>query len=360
MLRRLPSDRRTPGHVDVTGALLCALGLGGPVFALIEQPTDGWASARVSLPLALGVILLVGFVVWERRSPEPMMPLHLFRSRNFAVGNLATLSLYAGLGVATFFVVLFIQQVGGYTPVQAGLALLPLTVMMFTLSRRFGALADRLGPHRFMAGGPIIGAAGLLLLMRTGADANYLTELLPGIIVFGLGLAMTVAPLTATVLGAVEPGHSGLASGVNNAVARVATLIAIAAIGAVVAASFQAHLDGQLRAQPLTAQTRAAVAENRARPLVTNVQNVPPAQRQVVHSALVNASVHAFRVGMVIAAALACLGGLASLVGIENPRRRVPSAECHGGPLAGITPDAARSAQLVTAQRPPAAVGSRE
>jgi EmrB/QacA subfamily drug resistance transporter len=340
LLSRLGSDSRSPGHVDVVGALLCAFGLGGPVFALIEQPTYGWGSAAVAVPLIAGVALLAAFIAWERRSPQPMMPLHLFRSRNFSVGNLTTFTLYAGLSIATFFVVLFIQQVGGYTPLQAGLALLPITVMMFTLSRRFGALADRVGPHLFMAAGPTVAAAGLLLLMRLGPEADYLTQLLPGIAVFGLGLSLTVAPLTATVLGAVEPGHSGLASGVNNAVARVAGLIAIAALGAVVAASFQSRLDSQLASRPLSPQARSAVAIARTRPLVTNAQNVPPGPRAEVHAALVNASVHAFRIGMLISSALALLGGLVSLIGIENPRRRVASEDCQGGAL-GLSAEAA-------------------
>jgi EmrB/QacA subfamily drug resistance transporter len=340
LLRRVSSDRRSSGHVDVVGALLCALGLGGPVFALIEQPRYGWGSAVVAVPLIAGLALLGGFIAWERRSPQPMMPLHLFRSRNFSAGNLTTFAVWGGLNVATFFVVLFLQQVGGYTPVQAGLALLPITVMMFTLSRRFGALADRVGPHRFMAGGPIVAGAGLLLLVRLGPGANYLTQLLPGTIVFGLGLSLTVAPLTATVLGAVEPGHSGLASGVNNAVARMAGLIAIAAVGAVVAAGFQSRLDSQLSGRPLSPQTRSAVAVARTRPLVTNAQSVPAEQRAEVHAALVNGSVHAFRIAMLIAAALAWLGGLVSLIGIENPRRQVASEDCQGGAF-GLSPDAA-------------------
>ncbi|HLY48299.1 MAG TPA: MFS transporter [Solirubrobacteraceae bacterium] len=340
LLRRLPSDRRNPGHVDIIGALLCALGLGGPVFALIEQPVYGWGSATVAIPLVAGAILFAAFLVWERRSPQPMMPLHLFASRNFAVGNLTTFALYAGLGVATFFVILFIQQVGGYTPVQAGLSLLPLTLLMFTLSRRFGALADRIGPHRFMAAGPMIAGAGLLLLMRTNAEANYLSQIFPGVFVFGLGLSMTVAPLTATVLGSVDSGHSGLASGVNNAVARVASLIAIAALGAVVAASFQGRLESQLRGQRLSRSASTAVAVARTRPLVTHVSGLPARERPLVHDALVEASVHAFRIAMAIAALLALLGGVASLIGIENPRRHVPSADCRGGPL-GINADSA-------------------
>jgi EmrB/QacA subfamily drug resistance transporter len=348
MLRRLPADSRSPGHVDVVGAILCALGLAGPVFALIEQPAHGWGSPVVAVPLIAGIILLVAFGFWERRSPQPMMPLHLFRNRNFTVGNLTTFTLYAGLGVATFFIILFIQQVGGYTPVEAGLSLLPITAMMVTLSRRFGGLADRIGPHRFMAAGPVIAGGGLLLLVRVSAQASYVSQLLPGILVFGFGLSMTVAPLTATVLGAVEPGHSGLASGVNNAVARVANLIAIAALGAVIASSFTTRLDSHLQGRTLTPQTRAAVITARTRPLVTSAEGASASERPLVHAALVDASVYAFRIGMIIGAALAMLGGLVSLVGIQNPRRQVAAAGCSGGPL-GISRDAAGAPALAAA-----------
>ncbi len=361
LLRRLPADSRTPGHVDVIGAILCALGLGGPVFALIEQPQYGWGNARVAIPLIAGIVLLASFIAWEHWDPQPMMPLSLFKVRNFAVGNLTTFTLYAGLGVATFFLVLFIQQVGGYTPVKAGLALLPLTIEMFLLSRRFGALADRFGPHLFMSAGPVVAGVGLLLLLRVGAGANYFTELLPGIVVFGLGLSATVAPLTATVLGSVEPGHSGLASGVNNAVARVAGLIAIAALGAVVAGTFQSRLDAQLAHRPLSPQTRVAVASLRNKPLVVNASTVPAPQRPIVHAALVNASLYAFRVGIGISGGLAIIGGLIALVGIENPRRRVPCADCPGGALVGINPEAARTPATAAVARPrpvPAGSGS--
>jgi EmrB/QacA subfamily drug resistance transporter len=351
LLRRLPADSRSPGHVDVVGALLCALGLGGPVFALIEQPQYGWGSARVSIPLIAGVVLLAAFIVWERYDPQPMMPLSLFRVRNFAVGNLTTFTLYAGLGVATFFLVVFIQQVGGYTPIAAGLALLPLTILMFALSRRFGALADRIGPHIFMSGGPLVAGAGLLLLLRVGANANYWTQLLPGILVFGLGLSATVAPLTATVLGSVEPGHSGLASGVNNAVSRVAGLIAIAALGAVVAGSFESRLDSDLAHRALSPQARAAVAPLRKKPLVTNARSVPQPARPVVHAALVNASVYAFRIGIGISGALAVVGGLIALVGIENPRRRVPCVDCPAGAV-GVNPEATRESQAAPPEVP--------
>ena len=169
---------------------------------------------------------------------------------------------------------------------------------MFLLSKRFGALADRLGPHLFMGGGPIVAGLGLLLLVRTGGKSDYLGTVLPGVAVFGLGLAATVAPLTATVLGAVEPGHSGVASGINNAVARVAGLLAIAALGAVVAGSFQSRLDASVARRPLSPPARAAIVRARARPLVVDTSGVPPAEKPVVRRAEVDASVHAFRVGM--------------------------------------------------------------
>ena len=313
LLRRLPADRRAPGHIDWIGGMLCVLGLGGAVFGLIEYSVYGWGDPRVFVPLIAGIVLLVAFLVWEARVPDPMMPLQLFAVRNFAVGNATTLAMYGGLGVSTFFLVVFLQQVAGYTPLEAGLALLPITLVIFALSRRFGALADRLGPRLFMSGGPVLAGIGLLLLTRIDAHPDYVTTILPGVLVFALGLAATVAPLTAAVLGSVEPGRSGLASGANNAVARIAGLLAIAAVGAVVAAAFASNLDR--RVDPATQQAQAALRAARMRPLVTTASGVP-------HEALVDASVHAFRIGVGIAGLLVILGGVISLVGIENPRRR--------------------------------------
>jgi EmrB/QacA subfamily drug resistance transporter len=358
LLRRLPSDKRTPGHVDFVGAALCTLGLAGPVFALIEQPTYGWGSPRVAIPLIAGLILLAAFIPWERRSPQPMLPLELFKVRNFTVGNLTTLTLYAGLGVATFFLVLFLQQVSGYTPVKSGAALLPITVVVFALSKRFGKLADRIGPHYFMGAGPIIAGLGLLLISRTGARAGYLSEILPGVLVFGLGLAATVAPLTAAVLASVDQRHSGLASGVNNAVARVAGLLAIAALGAVVAGSFQSRLDHDVAGRPLDPTTRAVVARARTRPLVIDTGGLRGADRTVVRAALVDASVSSFRLGMEIGAALAVLGGLIALLGIENPRRKVLAADCAGGALAGGSEDIAGGAPQLPTAAPVGAAGA--
>ena len=325
LLRRLPPDRRAPGHVDWIGGLLCVAGLGGTVFGLIEHSVYGWGDPRVFVPLIAGIGLLIAFLLWEARVPEPMIPLQLFAVRNFAVGNATTLAMYGGLGVSTFFLVVFLQQVAGYTPLEAGLALLPITLVIFTLSRRFGALADRLGPRLFMSAGPVVAGVGLLLLTRIDAHPDYLTTILPGVLVFALGLAATVAPLTATVLGSVEPGRSGLASGANNAVARIAGLLAIAGVGAVVTAAFASTLDGRVAHDTLSRRAQTALHEARTRPLVTTASGVPASDRPRVHAALVDASVHAFRIGIGIAGLLVILGGVVSLVGIENPRTRAPA-----------------------------------
>jgi EmrB/QacA subfamily drug resistance transporter len=218
VLRELPAQadvRLDHEHVDWPGALLAGLGLAGPVFALIEQPSRGWSDPLVIVPLVGGVLLFGLFLLQERRSPEPMMPLELFRRRNFAVGNASTLAIYGGLGAALFFLVLFLQETAGYDALEAGLALMPITVIMFFLSSRFGALADRLGPRLFMGAGPIVGGAGLLMLLGIDADPHYTTDVLPAMALFGLGLAITVAPLTATVLSDADQNHSGVASGVT-------------------------------------------------------------------------------------------------------------------------------------------------
>lgn len=245
-------DHRRPGaRVDVVGAVLCAAGLGGVVFALIEQPNLGWASPVIWMPGLIGAAAFAGFLVRQRLARDPMMPLDLFRSRNFWAGNLATVFVYAALSLNGFVVSVYLQQGAGLPATLAGLASLPSTILMIVLSSRMGSLAGRCGPRLFMTLGPLVMAVGSLLLLSVDEEFDYWTQVLPGIVVFGLGLTATVSPLTAAVLGAIESERSGIASAVNNAVSRVAGLLAIAAVSAVVGGALD--LDGFHRAAIVTA-----------------------------------------------------------------------------------------------------------
>jgi EmrB/QacA subfamily drug resistance transporter len=333
---RAPRQGAAARRIDVPGGILCALGLAGPVFALIEQPRLGWSSAGVIVPLVAGTALLALFLLYETRATDPMLPLRLFRRRNFSAGNVETFAVYAGLAIVFFFLVLFLQQIGGYTPLKSGFATLPVTIVMFVLSRRFGALADRYGPRLFMGAGPLVAAAGLLLFQGTGTSVDYVTEVLPALLVFALGLSMTVAPLTAAVLAGSEH-EAGIASGVNNAIARVAGLLGTAAVGAAIAGSFVTSIDSHLAGVRLGSGGEAAVAEAKRLPLgLPDVHGMPAGQAHAVTAAAEAASLHSFHLGMAIAAALVALGGAVGLVGIRNRRESpVHAAECPGGQLVG-------------------------
>ncbi len=331
---RSPSRRVAGRSVDLPGALLCATGLGGVVFALIEQPRLGWSSPAVLVGLLGGLALLGAFLLRESRARDPMLPLRLFATRNFSAGNLETFAMYAGLAILFFFLILFLQQIAGYSPLKSGLTTLPVTVVMFLLSRRFGALADHYGPRLFMSVGPLVCAVGLVLFQRVGAQVDYLTDLLPALLVFALGLSMTVAPLTAAVLADAAQIDAGIASGVNNAIARVAGLIGTAAVGAAVAGSFASSLDSKLAGVRLGGAARAAVAQVKrlalGRPAV---HGLPPAQARAVTSAAEAASLHSFHLGMAIAAVLLALGGLIGAVGIRNRRGTVAAEHCAAGQI---------------------------
>ena len=342
------AERRDAGArtIDVPGALLCAGGLGGPVFALIEQPRLGWSSPGVLIPLIAGLSLFACFLLFESRTRDPMLPLGLFRRRNFSAGNIETFSMYAGLSVLFFFLILFLQQVGGYSPLDSGLATLPATLVLFVLSRRFGALADRYGPRLFMGAGPLVAASGLLLLQRVGVRVDYLGEVLPGVLVFALGLSMTVAPLTAAVLAGAERSQAGIASGVNNAIARVAGLLGTAAVGAAVAGSFGSALDSRLAGVALGAPARAAVTQAKRLALgVPNLGGVPAGQAHLLKLAAQAASLHSFHLGLAIAAGLVAVGGLVGAAGIRNTPGPVHAKTCGGGSLVGVSSEiAARDA----------------
>ena len=229
-LRHVPesADREMDPRLDVAGAALGALGLAGTTYGLVGLG-DG-VTAVGALALGLGLAGLAGFVVVERRSSHPMLPLEVFASRQFTAANLVTFAVYAALGGVFFLLVLHLQVVAGFSPLLAGLALLPVTVAMLLLSARAGALAQRTGPRLPMTAGPLVCAAGLLLMLRIGPGSSYVREVLPAVVVLGLGLSLTVAPLTAAVLAAASTRHAGVASGVNNAVARTAGLLAVAAL----------------------------------------------------------------------------------------------------------------------------------
>jgi predicted MFS family arabinose efflux permease len=252
-----------------------------------------------------------------------MLPLGLLRRRNFAMGNLETFVLYGGLGVTIFLPVLFLQQVAGYDALEAGLAMLPVTVVLFALSRRAGALADRLGPRWFMGLGPLVGAAGLLLFQRVDADVDYATDILPALLVFSLGLGATVAPLTTAVLADADEDNAGIASGLNNAVARVGSLLVVALLGTVLASAFRSVAHGDLGARPLSPAAREVVADAQRRTMArADVSALPPPERRPVARAVEHASVRAFHLGMGLSAGLVGLGGLIGVVGIVNPRPR--------------------------------------
>jgi EmrB/QacA subfamily drug resistance transporter len=275
-----PSPRLAGRRVDYPGAVLCSLGLGGVVFALIEQPRFGWTAASTLGSLIGGVVALVAFIAYEQRTPEPMLKLELFRRRNFAIGNVQTFSMYGGLSALFFFLVIYLQQVAGFSALKSGLVTVPATIIMFALSRRFGALADRFGPRLFMGAGPLVAAAGILLLLRTGIHVSYWTDLVPALVIFSLGLSMTVAPLTAAVLADADETDAGIASAINNAIARVAGLLAVSFAGIGVAGA-------------LVGDTFAPNSE----------------------------SVSAFHDVIVMCAALVAAGGVAGAIGIQNPRR---------------------------------------
>ncbi len=356
--RAVPAQTRGAAHarVDWLGATLTFFGLAGPVLALIRQPEVGWSSPEVWAPGLGGLVLLGIFLLHERRTPAPMLPLGLFARRNFVVGNLQTFAMYGGLGITFFLLVLFLQEVAGYRALQAGFALMPSTIVMFLLSKRMGRLADRFGPRLFMGLGPLTAALGLALMLRVHAHLNYFTDLLPALLVFSIGLACTVAPLTAAVLSDAEESNAGIASGVNNAIARVAGLLAIAAVGAVMSAQFGSTLDRQLAGVRLSRGARIAVAQARKQAF----SRIAPSRGGLpVSRAVQSASVQAFHVGIGISATLVAFGGLLGLAGIRNPRRIVRCEDCAGGQLAGQPIDTGRQQTPRLWPQPATAVPAR-
>jgi EmrB/QacA subfamily drug resistance transporter len=255
LLARLgQKDEVKPGvRIDYLGAVLCTLGLGGPVFALIEAPNLGWAHPAIFLSMGLGVLAFAAFLVRQRFAANPILPLGLFAVRNFWAGNLATVLVYGALGLTGLVVGVFLQEDAGLTATFAGLAMLPSTILMILFSSRVGALSARFGARLFMTIGPIISGLGALLYLRVrpAPDFDYWFQVLPAVLVFGIGLTLTVSPLTAAILGSIDHERAGTGSAVNNAVARVAALVLTAMVGVIVGGELD--LAGFQRAALVTA-----------------------------------------------------------------------------------------------------------
>ena len=294
-VRHLPESRdpeMAQSKVDMTGGILVTLGLIGVTYGLIDGPVSGWIRPVPLASEVVGVLLLVAFAAWERRTPTPVLPLNLFTFAQFTAANVVTFIVYGALGGVLFLLPIELQQVSGYTALQAGISLLPVTAIMLALSARSGALAARIGPRLQMSIGPVVIAIGLALFTRIGYSGNYLTEVLPAVVIFGLGLAINVAPLTSTVLAAVPASHAGTASAVNNDVARTAGLIAVAVLPAAAgltgtaylhAARFSAGFDTASlisAAVCLAGGVLAAVTIRNPRP------QAGPAPQQLLHCAL--------------------------------------------------------------------------
>jgi EmrB/QacA subfamily drug resistance transporter len=330
-------DPEADRSIDWLGILMSAFGLGGVVFGFIEQPMYGWTDPLVLIPLIGGSVLFALFIAWESRYRHSMLDLGLFRVRNFAVTNLETLIVYSGLIGAFFFVTLFLQQTVGYSPLAAGFATTPISLILFALSPIFGRIATSTGPRVPMCVGPIVGGIGLLLITRVDSNASYVADVLPGVIVFGLGLSATVAPLTATALNSVAEHRVGVASGINNAVSRVAGVLAIAIFGALIAGKFGSTVDGRVSDSNLSSRADQAIAKAKDNPLQRpDASGLPPAQVTEVDRATAAGAEDGFHLAMMTAGTLMIVGGVIAGIALRNPPRETeydapraaPSGEC--------------------------------
>lgn len=313
-------DEGAPRKLDWWGAFLATLGLGGIVYGLIEASTLGLGNPLVLGALAIGVIALVAFLFLEAHIASPMLPLDLFRSRTFLGANLLTLLLYAALGGALFFVPFNLIQVQGYSPTASGAALLPLILIIFLLSRWAGGLVNRYGAKLPLIVGPIIAACGFALFAVPGIGGSYWITYFPAAIVLGVGMAISVSPLTTTVMGAVEQHLAGVASGINNAVSRTAGLLAIAVLGIVVVSAFTSNLGSRLASLPLSVR-QAIEAEQSKLVRITIPHGVSSQVQAEIMRAIDESFVYSFRIVMLIAAGLALASALSSWLLIEGKKK---------------------------------------
>ena len=312
-------DEDADHHTDIPGATLAIIGLGAIVLGLVEAPRLGRTTV-IGLVVA-GIAILVVFVIVEAKSKAPMVPLSLFASRTFSGANALTLLLYAALGGAFFFLPFDLIQVQHYSPAAAGASLLPLVVLISVMSPFAGKLVKRFGARALLTVGPLFASGGFVLLSMAGSGGTYVTTIFPGAVVLGFGMGLTVAPLTTAVMGAVSEHHTGAASGVNNAVARAASVLAIAALGVVLTASFDAALDEKLNGLHLTQAVHDEVLARRSELAGMDLSSLA-GDAGAVRSALEASFVVAFRVLMLTSAALAAVGALLALLLVEPPARR--------------------------------------
>jgi len=323
-LRYVPESRAGGERgLDLAGAALATAGLGALVYGLIESPALGLAHARIAGTLGAGLVLLALFVVVEWRSRSPMMPLGLFRSPAFCGANLLTLFLYAALAGGLFFVPMNLIQLRGFSATQAGAAMIPSVLLLFLLSRWAGGLADRIGAKRLLIVGPLVASAGFALFAQASDASSYWTGFFPAFVVLGLGMSLTVAPLTSTVMGSVPREHSGIASGINNAVSEGAGLIAVAVLGLAMAHAFDAGLERHL--QDVTPELRGEIQRQAPKLAAIGIPRAADAsQREIARRAVADSFVAGFRLVMAIAAGLALLSAFCAWMTLESdapPRR---------------------------------------
>ena len=314
-------DEENSGHIDIPGAICATVGLGGIVFGLIEAGNRGFRDPWIIASLVVGTALLALFAIVEyRRGPRAMMPLALFRSRTFSGANLLTLFLYAALSGMMFFLPFNLIQVQGYSPTGAAASLLPFVATMFVLSKWAGGLTQRYGSRLPLIVGPVITSIGFAMFIGPGArTSSYWTSFFPPILVMSLGMAISVAPLSTTVMSAVEQRHAGIASGISNAVSRTSGLLAVAILGVVMAGIYMQQFLTRVDAMDLPSETRVSL-ENQSNRLaaVTVSETVPPETKQAIVEAADEAFFYGFRVVMGIAAALGLLSALCAWALIEN------------------------------------------
>lgn len=320
---KVPESRDVdrPRQIDYTGALLAAIGLTSLTYGFLEAPASGFMSPRVSAALTIGAVCLLSFVFVEQRSEHPMLPLGLFRSRTFSGANLITLFLYGSLSVSIFFLPLNMVQIQGYSPTLAGLTFLPFAVMLTLLSRWAGAMADRIGSRPLIIVGTIITAGGLLQISTigvTGGPADFWSTFFPGILLFGLGLGITVTPLTTTVMGALDTKYAGTASGINNAVSRTAGVFATAIIGSLALMAFTGALEGRAGGLALSDSVRVDVLAEAGKLGDASVPgSVPPSLTDSVDGAYQDSFIDAFRTVIYISTGLVLVSTLIAATMLE-------------------------------------------